>query len=398
MKILCVVPSYYPAFQFGGPATSIHNLNKSLVKKGVEVTVFTTNVGLKEIPANRESCIDGVKVFYFNFSKFFEFSGPTGWQFSWPMTLALKNKLKDFDLIHLSAIWNYPTAIAAYYCRKYKKPYLISTRGSLYPFTIRSKAWKKWIYYKLITRRDLKMASAIHYTTNDELDKCHSFLGLKNRVFMAPNIIDFSEYADLPPKNQFRNAYKIPKDKKIALFLGRINPIKGFDTLIPAFAEVFKKEPRAILVLVGGDENGYKKTVEEMIKKHNLENAVVFTGIIAGKDKMAVLLDSDIFVLPSYSESFGMAVVEAMYFGLPVVITENVGIASDVADAGAGIVIKKEDGQLEGAILKIFNNPVLAEEMSERGKKLTEKEFSGSIVADKFIEVYNEIINSNKYY
>ena len=321
MKILCVVPSYFPAFKYGGPTASVHNLNKSLVKRGVEVTVFTTNVGLKEILVNQESNVDGVKVFYFDFSKFFEFLGPSGWQFSRPMTTALKNKLKYFDLVYLSAIWNYPTAIAAHYCRKYKKPYVIATRGALYPFAMGSKVWKKLLYYKLISQRDLKHASAIHYTTKDEMEKCHSSLGLKNKAFVAPNVIDFSDYLDLPSKNQFRNFYKIPEDKKIVLFLGRIHWIKGLDTLIPAFAEVIKKEPKAILVLAGGNEDGYKKIVEEMVKRYNLENQVIFTGMIIGKDKIAALQDSDVFVLPSYSESFGMAVIEAMYFGLPVIVT-----------------------------------------------------------------------------
>jgi len=393
MKILCVVPSYFPAFKYGGPTASIHNLNKSLVKRGIEVTVFTTNVGLEKTPVNSELNVDGVKVFYFNFTKIFEFLGPSGWQFSRPMSLALKNKLKDFDLVYLSAIWNYPTAIAAHYCRKYKKPYVVSTRGALYPFAVKSKAWKKWLYYKLVSQRDLKNASAVHYTTADEMEKCHSFLGLKNKAFVAPNVIDFSDYLNLPPKNQFRDSYKIPGDKKIVLFLGRIHFIKGLDTLIPAFARVADKNPQAVLVLAGGDEDGYRKTVEDLVKKHDLENRVIFTGMITGKEKTSALQDADVFVLPSYSESFGMSAVEAMYFSLPVVITENAGIASDIARAGAGIVIKKEETPLENAISKILNNPDLAGKMGKQGRKLVETEFSGLAVADKFIRVYNEILN-----
>src|SRR3989344_2296449 len=313
MRILCVVPVYFPAFQYGGPIASVHNLNKALVEKGIEVTVYATNAGLKgKVSTNQEINIDGVKVSYFDFFKIFEFLGPTGWQFSRSMTVALKKHLKEFDLIYLSAIWNYPTAIAAHYCRKYKKPYIISVRGTLYPFTIRKKAWKKWLYYKLITRNDLEMASAIHYTTQDELEKCHSSLGLKNRGFVAPKIIHF---------------------------LGRIHWIKGLDTLIPAFAEVIKKEPLAVLVLAGGDD-GYKKTATELIKKRNLGEYVIFTGMLSGEEKTAALKDSDVFVLPSYSENFGMAVVEAMAFGLPVIITRNIGIASDVILAKAGLVVE----------------------------------------------------------
>lgn len=397
MKILCVIPSYFPAFKYGGPIASVHNLNKSLVKKGIEVAVFTTNTGLdrKKFTA-RGVDVDGVKVFYFDFSRFFEFLGPTGWQFSRPMALALKNRLKEFDLVYISAVWNYPTAIAAHYCRKFKKPYIIASRGALYPFTIRRKAWKKWLYYKLIARRDLKNADAIHYTAQEELEKCHSFLGLKNRAFVIPNIIDFSEYGNDSFKSQFKKNHPALADKKIVLFLGRINEIKGLDTLIGAFSLVIEEKPEAMLVIAGGDEGGYKKRVEEMIEKHNLREKVIFTGMLVGEEKIAAFKDSNVFVLPSYSESFGMAAFEAMHFGAPVIVTKGVGTAYVIESANAGLVVEKESSELSRAILRILTDGNLAEKLKENGKRLVEAEFSGAAVADKFIRACNDIINSKK--
>src|SRR4030043_464537 len=98
MKILCVVSAYWPAFRYGGPIFSVHNLNKALTRKGVEVTVYTTNAELADkVPLNREVNVDGVKVTYFEFNRLFKFMSPGGWQFSRPMAWALKNNLKDFD-------------------------------------------------------------------------------------------------------------------------------------------------------------------------------------------------------------------------------------------------------------------------------------------------------------
>ena len=172
MKLLCIVPSYWPAFKYGGPIASNHNLNRTLVKKSIDVTVYTTNVGLVgKVPVNEEVDVDGVKVFYFEYVRLFEFIGATGWQFSLQLTNALKKNLKDFDLVYLPAIWNYPTAITSYYCRQYNKPYIIAPRGVLYPYTIKKKSWKKWPYYHFIAKRDLKDATAIHYTTEDEAEK-----------------------------------------------------------------------------------------------------------------------------------------------------------------------------------------------------------------------------------
>jgi glycosyltransferase involved in cell wall biosynthesis len=206
MKLLCVSPGYWPASQYGGPIASVHTLNNALVKKGVDVTVYATNSGLgRKVPINKEVKIDGVKVTYFKFVKFFEFIGRSGWQFSWEITNTIRRTLKTFDLIHINAVWNYPTAAAAYYCRKYKKPYIVAPRGNLYPYTIAKNAWKKRPYYFLIAKRDIKGAALIHYTTEDEAEKTHSFLNLKNKMVVVPNGIDISEFDKLPERERLKN-------------------------------------------------------------------------------------------------------------------------------------------------------------------------------------------------
>ena len=272
MKILCVVPSYWPAFRYGGPIASVHGLNKALVKKGIDVTVYTTNVGLDgKVPVNQEVNVDGVKVFYFAFTRFFEFLGATGWQFSLPMARALKKNLKDFDIVYIVAIWNYPIAAAAYYSRKYKKPYIIAPRGALYSYTVNKKSWKKWPYYHLIAKRDLKSAVAIHYTTDDEAEKCHSSLGLKNKAIVIPNGIDVSGLRDKdyglggnPDEvakdtlhkarglgiKSLRERYPILKNKKVILFLGRVHWIKGMDILVRAFSMIAKERDDVHLLIV----------------------------------------------------------------------------------------------------------------------------------------------------
>lgn len=393
MKLLCVIPSYYPAFQFGGPIYSAHSLNKALVKKGVDVTVYSTSVGLDgKVLVNQEVEVDGVKVTYFAFTKFFEFLGATGWQFSLPMRRALKNNLKAFDIVYIVAIWNCPTAVAVHYCKKYKKPYVISPRGHLYPYTAGKKSWKKLPYYHLIAKRDLKNAAAIHYTTEDEAEKCHSFLGLKNQAIIIPNGIVLSEFNDLPPKESLTNRYPILKDKKVILFLGRINWKKGLDILVKAYAELAKKGNDIHLLIVGNDEEGYGEKVKKWIKDYELWDRVTFTGMLTGKDKLQALVGSDVFVLPSYSENFGMAVVEAMASGLPVAISNKVGIYKEVGKNKAGIVVECNVESLYRGIKSVLDNENLAEELSINGKKLVENYYDIDKVADRMIEVYEKIL------
>jgi len=235
------------------------------------------------------------------------------------------------------------------------------------------------------------MASVIHFTTEAEKqDYLDTGLCFKKEV-VIPNGIDAEDFSIKIKKNSFRKKFGIPKNKKIALFMGRLNWIKGFGLLIPAFAEVVKKEKNAVLIIAGGDESGYGETVRKLVKECKLVSNVIFTGMLTGEDKIAAYSESDIFVLPSYSENFGMALAEAMLFGLPVITTKYVGIAPDILKNKAGLIIDKDSEELTGAILNLLENKKLAEKIGENGKKLVKKEFLASIVADKFIELYNDI-------
>lgn len=396
MKILCVIPSYYPAFQFGGPVASVHNLNKSFVEKGIDVTVYTTNVGLGDkVETNKEVLVDGVKVVYFTFCKFFEFVGPTGWQFSIPLSKALKKNTSDFDLVYISAIWNYPTIVAAYYCRKYGKPYIVAPRGIFYPHTFNKKIWKKWPYYRLIIRKILKEASAIHCTSVDESEKGYSFLGIKNNnIFIVPNGLDLSEFDNLPSKEILRNKYPILKGKKVILFLGRLDWKKGLDILAKAYGNIGMQRNDVHLLIVGDGPENFKAKVKKWFKDKGIFEGekITFAGMLTGREKLEALSGSDIFILPSYSENFGMAIVEAMACGLPVVTTNKVGVYREITEAEAGLIVSCDATQVEEALLKIIDNEKLAKDWGKNGKKLAKELFDFKKITDKMIEEFRKIV------
>ena len=118
--------------------------------------------------------------------------------------------------------------------------------------------------------------------------------------------------------------------------------------------------------------------------------------MILGDDKISALQDSDVFVLPSYSENFGMAVIEAMYFRLPVVITKNVGVAPYVKQNEAGLVIEKDVEEVVTAVMRILRNKELAQEMGENSRKLVTEEFTISKVVNRFISAYRDIIKKHE--
>lgn len=392
MKLLIVNPYYRPAFSRGGPVTSLHCLSKALAKKGVDVSVYTTNVDLdNKVTVNQEVDIDGVRVTYFSFTGIFDFIAALGWQFSWPMARALKQNINSFDLIYIATIWSYPAAIAAYYSRKYRKPYILTPRGMLYPDTFFKKAWKKWLYYQLILKRYIQGASAIHYTSEDEAEKTHSFLGLSNPVAVVPNGIELSEFRDLPDKEKLKIRYPQLKDKKIIIFLGRLNWKKGLDILVRAHAMLIKERSDVHLLIAGGDEKRYGKKVKGWIKKYGIDAYVTFTGMLLGKEKLEAYAGSDIFVLPSYSENFGMAVVEAMACRLPVIISNKVGIYKEVEQNKAGVVIDTNAPDLYRAIKILLENHDLREELKVNAGKLVKENYDIDMVVEKMLRIYGEL-------
>ncbi len=413
MKILHIIPAYFPAHRYGGPIESVHSLNVGLVKAGAEVTVYTTNIdGPNDLNAPTDVRVikDGVKVFYF------KSSFPRTWFYSRDLRKALAQNGRQFDLIHITSVFLSASTLGAYYAKKFKKPYIISPRGSLMKSPLFSenflKKIKKRIYISLIENRNLKGASAVHFAVEAEKEEyLRAGLPLKKGI-VIPNGLDLTEfqfYEVKPHKIDFREKFGIDSNRKIVLFLSRLTWIKGLDTLIPAFAEVVKKEPKAILVLAGPDDENYSKKIKEIISSfNNLISAnqsnqhksasfnIIFTGMLKGDDKIAAFQDSDVFVLPSYSESFGMAVIEAICFGLPVIITKNVGIAPDILKNKAGIIIDKDSEELASAILNLLENVNLGVKMGENGKELVKKEFSIDVVADKFLKLYNDIYGEGR--
>lgn len=392
MKILHLTPTYYPAYRNGGPVLSVHNLNKWLVKRGVEVTVYTTNVdgayGLN-VPLGQEVVIDGVKVYYFPVNCL-----PKKWSYSREFHRFLVKNIRHFDLIHITSVFLAFSALGGYYARKFHKPYVISPRGSLMEEPLKKKFLKKSFYIALWERYNLKLADLIHFTAENE-KKEYFKLGFPTKNFVViPNSFDDSEFQQLIDVKNFKKKFGLTSDKKIILFLSRINWKKGFDTLIPALAEVGQKEPRALLLICGGDDEKYRRVVEALVREYHAESMVKFTDMVTGSDKIAALAAAEIFVLPSYSENFGMAVVEAMYAGLPVVITQEVGISPQIKKNQAGLIIKKDIHELSEAILSLLGNPALAETMGKRGRELAQKEFSADSIADKFEALYRKIIVS----
>jgi glycosyltransferase involved in cell wall biosynthesis len=397
MKLLHVSPSYCPAVKYGGPVQSVHILNKKLAEKGVQVDVLTTNAGISKesMDAWTHDCMgndgwcyfDGIRV------KYVSYIGYEHFNFSIPFVKELKKIIKDYDLVHITAVWNFPVLAASFWAKRFNKPYIISTRGALHREALSSRSgFIKKIYFKLFAEKYLKQASGIHYTT--VVERVESELIIKNKnSFVVPNGIDIGQVnnnagTDILEKTGIGN-------KQYLLILGRIHRIKGFDILIPAVKNILEKEQDVYLVIAGND-SGYMEEIKKLAVKNRILNKIIFTGAVAGEDKWRLYKNARMFVLPSYSENFGMAVVEAMACGTPVIISDKVGIYKEVEKAEAGLIAHTEFDSLYFALKKLLTDENLRKKISENGKRLTKEKYSIDKTADRMIEEYRKLLIPQK--
>jgi len=381
MRVLHVIASLSPTW--GGPVASVKGLTEAMVRKHMEVTVFA--------PVDRNSSgdvvqLEGVRV------RLFKQNLLSGiWRaYSSELAKALHREVEKFDLIHIHEIWHYPHFAAYRAAKRVRKPYIVTVRGALGPWCLNYKALKKRIYAALIQRRILNGAAAIQAITQEEVKHIRAF-GVDSPIFTIPNGIDSEEFSELPPREELEKLYPELQGKKVVLFLGRIHPIKGLDLLARAFGQVARERKDVHLLIVGPDERGYRDKIERLFVSEGVIEKVTFTGMLTGKEKLAALSRADIFVLPSYSEGFSMAILEALACGLPVIITRQCHFP-EVAEARAGIVIDPDSAQLAEAIVELMDDPKLREEMGNNGRRLVMERFTWDKVADRMIELYQRVL------
>jgi glycosyltransferase involved in cell wall biosynthesis len=393
MKILHVIANLAP--RYGGPSKACKDMCRLLAREGEDVTIFSTNmdfpIGRLAVPINTPVKQDGYSIWYFPVQF-------TPYMISLDMSRALNRHIKEFDLIHIHGLYRFPQAAAAYYARKYNIPFIISPHGSLDPFLFNRRKknyYIKKIFEFFIDFPNMNKAAAMHFITEEEM-RLTQPLHLKAPGIVFPLGLEIEEYSNLPPYGIFRARYKL-ENKKIILHFGRINFKKGLDLLVKAFAKVARIKEDVCLVLAGPDNEGYSKQVEKWLLDEGVREKAIFAGMLEGVDKLAVLRDADIFVLPSYTENFGIAVIEAMACGLPVVISDKVNIWREVQEAGAGLVTECDATQVANAILSLLNDHIARFRLSKAGKLFVREKYSWNSIARKILLVYKDIANKSIY-
>jgi glycosyltransferase involved in cell wall biosynthesis len=374
MRVLHVVPTYLPAVRYGGPIYSVHALCRALGDRGHNVHVYTTNVdgpSLSDVPLSECVIRDGVKIKYFP-------CGVGRRIYRSPMMgRALKANVGDFDILHLHSVYLWPTLAAAHAARSANVPYVLAPRGMLVRNLIERKSrLLKTAWIALFERANVSRAAAVHVTSaleQTELEK----LGLPaRRVVIVANGIEVSD--------AIHRCQRRTRQFPYVLSLGRINWKKGLDRLIAAMAYA----PNTDLLIAGNDEENYQPRLEAMVRELNLSARVQFLGPVGNDEKWELMRSAALFALPSYSENFGIAALEAMACGCPVVVTRDVGLAQAIGEAGAGLIVGGSAKEIGTAISDLIADPSRLSAMGTVGKTLASQQFSWAQIAEQMEQVY----------
>ncbi len=286
--------------------------------------------------------------------------------------------------VHIHGVWESSTLMAACAARAAGVPYVLSAHGMLERWALANKRLKKQVYAALFEHRNTRRAACLHALTGAEAQDYRRF-GCAGPVAVIPNGVEAPPSAT---QELFLARHPEAEGKRIILFLGRIHYKKGVDLLLHAWAEMAAQNTDAVLVLAGPDSEdtlpGALRTVEVL----NLQERVLFTGMLDVRMKWSALAAASFFVLPSYSEGLSVAALEALSMGVPVILSQQCNLP-EAAQAGAGWEVETAIPSLAAALDKALRCDAAAyRTCSTNAKLLAQREFSWESVTERMAALY----------
>ena len=376
MRVLHVVPSFYPAFAYGGTTTSVRALCAALVRKGCELQVLTTDAnGLGEVLHVEKTSpvdLDGFTVRYFPRIFRHSVSPRLLWQ--------LLPAMRWADIVHLTAVYNFPTLPTMGACRWLGKPLVWSPRGALQRWhNSRRPALKAG--WEAACRWLAPPAMVLHVTSSQEAVE-------SGKRFPAAHAFIIPNGVDVPG-----NVEHCEGDGTLRLvFLGRLDSKKGIENLLAACASLEGKLSRRwSLIIAGAGDPSYASGLHEEAGRLGLGGQVKFAGEVRGEAKTKLFEGTDLAVFPSHTENFAMVVAEALAHGVPVIASRGTPWA-EVENHACGLWVDNDPASLAEAITRMASMPL--EVMGARGRQWMQRDFSWDGIAEAMVGVYGKLVRN----
>ena len=371
MRVLHVAPYATPAY--GGPGVAIRSMTQALSCRGAEVTVVTTNAaGYQDLSLeDGEICVeDGVQFRYFN-RQF-----PRGWFRAPGMARWLQEHAGDYDLLHLHVPFTAPFRAGARAARTAGRPYVVTPHGLLDPWSLSQKAWKKKPYLRILERGVLAGAATLHVTA---------------AMRLGPVVRCLPLAVPLPPP-QLR-APRLAGRARV-LCIARLHPVKALPVLFAALARLRSEGQDVFLDLAGQGEADYVAKLRQQAQSLGLEECIAWHGHVDAVQKEHLYAAADCFALLSHHENFGLAAAEAMAVGVPVVVSDQVGLAPDVIAFQAGSVVPAGDDRAAAQALRRLLEPTESVDAGARARQLVQQCYGEAAFSEGLIKMYQAALSN----
>jgi len=363
--------------RYGGPASVVDALERYLSTRA-DISIWG-RVGKGEEEEVRTR---------YPHSRLFPARFPDRWFGCGGLHRRLLGEASGIDVLHAHMLWDYPTYVTWRVAKKRHIPFVVTPHGMLNdPW--RRRGLHKRLYKHLILRRMCRDVSCMQALNERERDALKEF-GVKCPIEVIPNGVDPVLLTMTRSRKHLEREFPELKGKRCLLFLGRLWKEKGLDLLLPAWAALREYHRDWTLILAGPDYRGYAAELEQHAKK---VGSVLMVGMVAGSRKNALLAGADVFTLPSRSEGFSMALLEALASGLPAVYSRECNFP-DAAQAGAGIETDHQVGALTEGLDRVLSmDDAKRIEMGYAGRKLVAGNYTWDVIADSLMNMYQRISN-----
>ena len=373
MRVLHVMPSLARAY--GGPTQSLLGFLAAARAVGIEADVVAPHASAEDLAWVSDRLPPGTRI------RTYAAYGAGHMKVAPAMLRSIAREARGYTAVHVHGVFNLVSDLGARVAAMSGGAVVVRPFGTLSRYTFEyRRGWAKRLYFRLLEAPTLARVAVVHFTTDterEEADRPGMRLGGKGIVVPPPWNVPMA-----PPR--------VPRaDPATVLFLSRLHPVKAVDALLDAWPIVQEARPGMRLVIAGDGIPEYASSLRERVLRNAAESrAISMPGFVNGAEKERCLADADVFVLPSYHENFGIAVLEAIAAGLPVVVSPDVQLASFVEANRLGRVSERAPAELAASILAVLADDALRLRCAREGAAIIQRNFAPAAVGQRLRALY----------